>query len=915
LHTSSITTWWAAAATLVAAASAHAQDHPVILQWFEQPWEHMERRLPDLFMAGYGGVWLPPPSLAAAQDSVGYDVFDRFNLGTPSQPTAYGTEQWFRSLVTGLHDTGSLVYVDSVLNHNSPRQTSASFQTAGGYPGFWLAPKSPPRSKKPLDNWGDFHAGTSSGYLQSENPSGPRYDLLRGDLVSLIDISHESNHQFIRHPVDPNNPANIPAGTTYNKPDPANARFYPDRNLSAFTFTNPGTPRDPGSSQFTFYPFNTTDPMQGDPTMENATGLLMRWTQWMLDDVGVDGFRLDAAKHAPTWFWDRFWDSVVYKRRVTPWGAHVTPLSFVESVDNNAFTYSNYIRRYDGFGNRDALDINGAGALRGLISASGFGSWQNVLNQHIDTADDGLNNGSIGINHVFSHDNGSAGNGGSRPPLPSMRSVGLVEHAYTLLRAGPPIVYHNARAITRPGGFWPREGVPMALGLDESTGQLDPAITCLVLLRTEVARGELNVLNATDPINPSLDDVLVFERRTARIVGGYSANVLVGLNDRYDAGVQVRSVRTSFAPGTRLHELTGNADDPQVDPTGVVPSLLVVDAAGRVTITIPNNQSQAGEHNRGYVVYAPALPTGSLSLTNTASMIPADQPSVPAFRRRLNSVPVITADTFEIQLTTTRTDPLDPNADDNAVFRIDQGFVDYNGNGAFDIGLQDPVAPGFEQFLTQNDPLFGSASPQGVYRQIIDATRLAEGYHYITVFAYRHRNPGEAPLVRQWRQAIYIDRQGPTAELLDPGPITQPWATFSVRTLDRTGFRVHLMVDLDPNANPLLAASQSNRALRQDRFDFRRSVTNLSHGFHALTMVVFEETANASITQLPDFFVDICEADLNKDGTLDIFDFLAFQNFFALQDPRADCDQSTGPGVFDIFDFLCFQTQFAAGCP
>jgi subtilisin family serine protease len=51
-------------------------------------------------------------------------------------------------------------------------------------------------------------------------------------------------------------------------------------------------------------------------------------------------------------------------------------------------------------------------------------------------------------------------------------------------------------------------------------------------------------------------------------------------------------------------------------------------------------------------------------------------------------------------------------------------------------------------------------------------------------------------------------------------------------------------------------------------------------------------------------------------GTLDIFDFLCFQNLFVNANPYAcDCDTSTGPLVCDIFDFLCFQNAFANGCP
>src|SRR5205085_10210327 len=99
-------------------------------------------------------------------------------------------------------------------------------------------------------------------------------------------------------------------------------------------------------------------------------------------------------------------------------------------------------------------------------------------------------------------------------------------------------------------------------------------------------RGEFNILNSTDPQNTSLADVVVFERRKNQGGGNYSANVLVGVNDRFDAGIQQRSVQTSFPPGTRLHELTGAAGDPLIDPAGQIPDVLVVDANRRVLLTI-----------------------------------------------------------------------------------------------------------------------------------------------------------------------------------------------------------------------------------------------------------------------------------------------------------------------------------------
>ena len=55
----------------------------------------------------------------------------------------------------------------------------------------------------------------------------------------------------------------------------------------------------------------------------------------------------------------------------------------------------------------------------------------------------------------------------------------------------------------------------------------------------------------------------------------------------------------------------------------------------------------------------------------------------------------------------------------------------------------------------------------------------------------------------------------------------------------------------------------------------------------------------------------LCRADLDGDGELTFFDFLAFQNLFAAGDLRADFD---GDGVLTFFDFLAFQNEFAAGC-
>ena len=60
-----------------------------------------------------------------------------------------------------------------------------------------------------------------------------------------------------------------------------------------------------------------------------------------------------------------------------------------------------------------------------------------------------------------------------------------------------------------------------------------------------------------------------------------------------------------------------------------------------------------------------------------------------------------------------------------------------------------------------------------------------------------------------------------------------------------------------------------------------------------------------------DVIVDTCAPDFNGDGSLDILDFVAFQNAFQAGDESADFN---GDGVLNILDFVDFQNAFQAGC-
>ena len=153
-------------------AVAVDESPPPILQWFESSYRTVEERTPDLFMAGYGFVWLPPPYRADQGDfSVGYDVYDRFDLGRPGHPTLYGTEEGLKAVARTLHRANLSLHVDFVLNHSGfSNLGTPGFVAAGGYPGLAIT--------LPNDIDGDFHSAFAGGDIQER-------------LAGLIDIAHE----------------------------------------------------------------------------------------------------------------------------------------------------------------------------------------------------------------------------------------------------------------------------------------------------------------------------------------------------------------------------------------------------------------------------------------------------------------------------------------------------------------------------------------------------------------------------------------------------------------------------------------------------------------------------------------------------------------------------------------------------
>jgi alpha-amylase len=881
-----------AGAACVRQARAEDSSSPAMLQLFEARWSTIEDRMADIFQVGYGRMWLPPPTRAdSGNTSVGYDVYDRFDLGKPRNETLYGTETSLKTLVSVAHSANVLVNTDFIANHDGFSDSSTvdnrgtsdplddvTFVQAGGYPGFVVT--------MPGDVDGDFHGAFEGGQENSR-------------LAGLIDIAQEKNYQFIRSPVSANNPQNIPAGTQgvfgrppANVPDPNNARFYPDQALGGTTVYDPRF-----SQNVTLYNFNTANPLAGDAVSENATGLLMRNARWMVQEIGVDGFRYDAGRHFPRWVLD-YLDQALFrsKQQTLLDGSPQQTFSFAETGYDSASFIQPFIRKdIDNNnsgqvgGNRDVLDFNLFGALNGNLTGNGLqNNWHNIRNASIDLNDDGLRNGSQGVAFAQSHDELG----------PFLQNVA---YAYILMMPGNALVYENAHEFGTDRQF-PRGGKDDALG-----GYYGNTITKLVDLRNSYGRGDYRERWLDDAFNPNgFSNIYVYER---------SKSVVVGLNSRVDDGYDERQgVQTDFAPGTILVELTGNANDPIVDPGGNIPETVKVNNSGQITIRIPRNQyfntntNQEEVHGRGYVMYGVARPQGALSLSNrgTTQVLAGTTPTAANNGTvRLADIDVVTSNSFTVRLNTTPVSLADPDhagqfvrdvhADgDQATIKIDGG-LNINGGAGIDDVTPGSVGYGFENFVTTRTPGYiwsggtNVGMGSGTYAQAIDTTLLSEGRHYITVRAFRHRDSstggdGGPAVFTDFKRTIYVDRLPPVSAVVsfDPyasNPGNPNNRDLIVRSVDQTANSMHVLLDLPAGLSQSQILAQlggSSQASYYDRDQFVHAFTNLPTGSHVATVVTYEPTGNFNIQRFTGLYtatnIGAGFGDMDSSGTYTVGD-------------------------------------------
>ncbi len=905
---------------LLAARNARAQafgtpySPPTILQYFGATWQTMTNRMPDVYAAGYGSIQTPTPSRAdSGNTSVGYDIYNRYDLGSPGDPTNYGTLAGYEQLIAQTHQMGGNIYTDYSLGHNGfsnsgsyDTTNNTSFGQAGGYPSFV--------NSVPGNVDGDFNGAYASNVEEAR-------------LAGLININFATDYTYIRSPIIAGQPGNLPAGTETafgriaNIPMPANEQFYPQQNYNPIYIYNPQT----GVGNIQVNSFNTSNPAAGSGTYENVTGYLMRNVQWYLQTLGVDGFRLDATKNMEWQVMFPYYNQAVYRASKNYYlnGVQKPVYAYQEYYDGNPANVLPAVEKSamnpDGSfagnlgtvqPNLDALDFPLFFALQSNLTGNGFtNSWYNVVGNTLDPG----HTGNVGVKFVQSADNGS----------PYLSNVAA---AYELMLPGQALVYYNGE--TAQYGNFPNQGREDALGgvygstmANNVPATYNPVAQTVTLTHNNEISGLVDIRNRFSSggyIQRYItQNNLAFERDNS---------ALVLLNNQTGGFSGTASIQTNFNSyyTPYLVDVTGQA------AAQGLPQVLQVYSDGKVNVTFPNN----GYNNStggGYLIYAPPTPEGTLTITNVASTMGNNAPTstdpnitYDNGNNLISTVAVVKGPQFQIQLQTQKvyllgqSNLFDYNAGgDSAILKIDGG-VQINGQ-QFVSTTPNTVAYGFIPFQTGSPlaPQDGSAPGTGLYTETVNTSDLSQGYHYLTVIAFRARPAGDNPVYTDWTQTIYVDTAPPVSTIESFNPITPGTnenRTLVVRSVDGLANNVHVFLDLpaaDTSGQILGMVNSGNQANQLDVNLWSQNFNSLTNGNHVMTVVTYKPDGTYNIQRFAGLYTSTIFGaglgDLNFDGQFNVADVNAFASLLASNNtqfnPAADF---LGTGVITPEDLIGF---------
>lgn len=571
---------------------ARASHSDAILQYFGTSWNDIALKMPEIAEAGYTALWLPPPFKGTSIWDVGFGTFDRFDLGDKDQSgtvrTKYGTAAELMNMMEVAHRFGIRVYFDNVMAHNGgpipgyDANTSIYVQPGFVPEDFHMIVRPDGTYRKNFEGWPNFD---DEWQVLNTNPFG-------------VDIAHENPNtsfgpnlgdQFpkyvgIRHPNNPEYYPDLDLPIVVSTPG-GNVTVYPFANKEPFEDIgyvnsqgqfvasavgngrfdfedlNGNGQHDPGEPS---EPFEDTgvDPLtpgrqtaqwgygdgkynMGNPIPEDVNAMLIRALRWFTDLYRPDGYRLDAVKHVPAYFFgqqsgaNKDYSNAGYcgaanmqyniTRGFNDWDNH-RDTTFSDNPRNDLFLYGEHIGAPPAEGpyvdagmrlaNDDFMNTLANGKLPWDLSGldqPGYGMWGGV---------------SVGMKYPSSHDKNFIWDG--------HRELATL---FTFLTAGPGIVYTDGYNQSGPPDWFPRPAHMPFLG---QFGRQYPRN--LLSIRRNFARGD-QIPKWSD------QNFVAFERRDKSSNWGMSdadGTILAVLVARYGVGGQTRDFTTTFPVGARL---------------------------------------------------------------------------------------------------------------------------------------------------------------------------------------------------------------------------------------------------------------------------------------------------------------------------------------------------------------------------
>lgn len=223
-------------------------------------WNHLVEEAPHLAAMGISAVWLPPAYKASeGPSSAGYDVYDVYDLGEFNQrgsvETKYGTKDQYLEAIKTLHENGIQAYADIILNHKAGADEAEDVMAFKVNPEDRNEPISKPNKIKAFTKfYFPGRAGKYSDFIWDFRCfTGVDWDDERKE-HGIFKIVNEYGEDW--EPMLGDEKGN-----------------FDYLMFSDIEFRNPAVKDE-----------------------------LLRWGKWYIDQTGIDGFRLDAAKHMSSSF-------------------------------------------------------------------------------------------------------------------------------------------------------------------------------------------------------------------------------------------------------------------------------------------------------------------------------------------------------------------------------------------------------------------------------------------------------------------------------------------------------------------------------------------------------------------------------------------------------------------------------------